>query len=254
MAEKGVQTLDRALNVLELLAVQKNGMGVTEIGQQVGLHKSTVHRLLGALASRGYVEKDAETGMYKIGLKVVEIASLHLNSIELKTEASPYLHTLAAISTQPVHLATLMDGEVVYIEKVDTVTSIRMYSHIGRRVPAHCSGVGRALYLDYSDAELMEIFKNYDFTAYTPNTATNLGKFIQRMGQARKLGYVIDDEEHEPGIRCIAAPIRDYRGKIIASVSTSGDKTIISPERDEELAAQVLRCADEISRRMGYTM
>lgn len=252
--EKGVQTLDRALNVLELLAVQKSGLGVTEIGQQVGLHKSTAHRLLGALLNRGYVEKDSETGLYKIGLKVVEISALHLNSIELKTEASPYLHTLSAISTQPVHLATLMDGEVVYIEKVDTVTSIRLYSHIGRRVPAHCSGVGRALYLDYTDLELTELFKGYDFIPYTPNTITNLGKFVDQMHHFRDLGYIIDDEEHQLGVRCIAAPIRDYRGKIIASVSTSGDKSIISPDRDQELAGHVLHCAQQISRRMGYTL
>ncbi len=250
--EKGVQTLDRALNILELLAVQKSGLGVTEIGLKVGLHKSTAFRLLNALAERGYIEKDSDNGTYKIGMKVVEISSIHLNSIELKTEAAPSLRTLAAISTQPVHLATLMGSEVVYIEKVDTLSSIRMYSNIGKRIPAHCTGVGRALYLDASESELTEAFKGYNFVGYTKHTVSNLRDFINQMKGFKELGYVIDNEEHEIGIRCIAAPIRDYRGRIIASVSTSGTKAIISKESDSTLIPKVLDCAREISKRMGY--
>ena len=134
--DKGVQTLSRALDILELLAVSKCGMGVTEIGQKTDLHKSTAHRLLNALCARGYVEK-SKSGSYRSGLKLVELSVLHFSNVELKTEAADYLKKLADESTQSVQLAAIVDDEVVYIEKVDAYHSMRMYAQIGRRAPAH---------------------------------------------------------------------------------------------------------------------
>src|SRR5690606_3038008 len=128
MSGKTVQSIDRAFDILEVLAVEKDGLGVTEIGNRLGLHKSTVHRLLTAMAEKGYIEKNEDTGTYRLGLKFVELCSLYLSSVELKTEAQPYLRQLVALTTQPVHLATLVDGEVVYIDKVESYNSIRMYS------------------------------------------------------------------------------------------------------------------------------
>lgn len=252
MSTKGVQTLDRAFDILELLATEKNGLGVTEIGNRIGLHKSTVHRLLTALGERGYVEKNMEYGTYQLGLKVVEISSIHLNSIELKTEAAPYLRKLAAESTQPVHLATLVGDEVIYIEKVETFNTIRMYSQIGRRVPIHCSAVGKALMIGLQDSEIEKMLHNRELQKYTEKTINDLENILQQVREARGRGWAIDDEEHEAGIRCIAAPIYDYRGKVIAAVSTSGPSHIIAREKDEEISQYVVRTAKEISKRMGY--
>lgn len=251
--DKGVQTLSRAFDILELLALSRTGMGVTEISTRVGLHKSTAHRLLGALMSRGYVEKDATSTAYRIGLRVVELASLHLKSIELKTEAAPMLRRLLEQSGQTVHLATLIGDEVVYIEKLCAFGDIRMYSEIGKRVPAHCTGVGRALFLDVEREQLAARFAGYDFMPCTDNTRTSLRLFLDDMDAFRTLGYVIDNEEHEAGIRCVAAPIRDFTGAIIAAVSTTGPKAALPPEKDEEVSGWVLKCAADISRRMGYS-
>ncbi|WHH56897.1 IclR family transcriptional regulator [Petroclostridium sp. X23] len=253
MAEKAVQTLDRALDILELLATQKNGMGVTEIGNRVGLHKSTVHRLLNALGERGYVEKNTDVGTYQLGMKVVEISSIHLNSIELKTEAAPYLRKLAAETTQPVHLATFVDGEVIYIEKVETLNTIRMYSSIGKRVPMHCSAVGKAIMTGMADTEIEQLLKTRDLKQYTAETLSSIGQVIEQVREARKIGWAIDNQEHEEGIRCIAAPIYDYRGEVIAAVSTSGPKSVIAPEKDNMISEYVVKAAKEISKRMGYT-
>ena len=132
MKENSVQTLDRTLDIIELLATVPNGMGVTEIGQKLGLHKSTVYRLINALVKRGYLEKEQSTGLYKIGLKFVEISSLHLQQIELKTEAVPYMRNLSELTGQVTHLAILDETEVVYIEKIDVIQSLRMYSQIGK--------------------------------------------------------------------------------------------------------------------------
>lgn len=128
MPESSVQTLDRALDIIEVLSTESEGLGVTEISQRVMLHKSTVHRLLNALLERGYIEKDSKLGTYKLGLKFVEISSLFLNKLVLKTEAMPYLRKLAELTGQPVHLAILDGNEAIYIEKVEALNSIRMYS------------------------------------------------------------------------------------------------------------------------------
>jgi len=250
--DKGVQTLDRALNILELLAVSKNGMGVTEIGQKTGLHKSTAHRLLNALFERGYVEKAVSGGTYKIGLKIVELSGLYFNNVELKAEAADFLRKLADESTQSVQLAAIVDGEVVYIEKVDAFHSIRMYSQIGKRAPAHCTAVGKAILMGMSNAELEEFFRDYNFKAYTKHTKTSKEEVLKDIEEAKQKGYSVDDEEYEEGIRCIGAPIYDYRKKVIAGVCTSGSRRVISPKREKELKDFVIKTAGAISRRMGY--
>lgn len=253
MSEKTVQSIDRAFEILETLAVEKDGLGVTEIGNRIGLHKSTVHRLITSMAERGYIEKNRDTGMYRLGLKFVELCSLYLNNVELKTEAQPYLRNLSRQLGQPVHLATLLDGEAVYIDKIENFNSIRMYSAIGKRIPVHCTAVGKVLISEQDSDEIIKFLEGKELTANTENTITDLGQLLKEIAEVKKMGWARDDEEHEVGIRCIAAPIYDYRKRIIAAISTSGDKNIVSPHRDKEIVQYVLNAASSISKRMGYT-
>ncbi|MFO7295368.1 MAG: IclR family transcriptional regulator [Caldicoprobacter sp.] len=247
-----VQSIDRAFDILEVLATEKEGLGVTEIARRIGLHKSTVYRLLTSMASRGYIEKNEVTGLYRLGLKLVELSSLYLNSLELKTEAQPYLRKLVALTAQPAHLAILDNHEAVYIDKIESFNSIRMYSAIGKRVPLYCTAVGKVLLMDKEDSKIRALFQGVQLVPHTSNTITDVDKLISEIDSVRRRGWAVDNEEHEEGIRCIAAPIYDYRGEVIAAVSTSGLKTIISPERDEEIAKYVVETAREISKRMGY--
>jgi IclR family KDG regulon transcriptional repressor len=252
MEDSKVQTIDRTLDLIELLATAKDGMGVTEIGQRIGLHKSTVFRLLNALAQRGYIEKDPKTSTYKLGLKFVEIGGLFLNKLELKTEALPFMRRLAEIVGQPVHLAIRDGVEIIYIEKVESVNSIRMYSQIGRRAPVYCSAIGKILLSGLSPERLRELFAEIRFERFTPNTILSPVELEKEILRAETAGWAVDNEEHEPNIRCIAAPVYDYTGKIIAAVSVSGENRVIRPERDREIAGFVVETAREISRRMGY--
>lgn len=252
MAEQSVQSLDRTLDIIELLATKPDGLGVTDIGQALSLHKSTVHRLISALARRGYIEKDIRTGMYRIGLKFVEISSLLLNHIELKTEALPYMRRLAGQLWQTVHLAIRDGTEIVYIEKVDSLQSLRMYSHIGKRIPAYCSALGKVLLSGIDRDVLLKTVSGIEMTARTPNTITNRDELIRQVDMVRSVGWASDNEENEEGIRCIAAPIYDFTGKIIAAMSVSGAKDIISPDRDEMIGGMAVDTAREISARMGY--
>jgi IclR family KDG regulon transcriptional repressor len=250
--DTSVQTIDRALDIIELLAIQREGLGVTEIGSRVGLHKSTVYRLLNALGERGYIEKDEKYSTYKIGLKFLEISSLYLNKLEIKTEALPYMRKLAEVMGQPVHLAILDGNEAVYIEKVEALNSIRMYSQIGRRLPLHCSAIGKVLLSGLKEDESKQMVKSIKLVKFTEKTISNQGKLLSEVSSVRMKGWAVDDEEHEAGIRCVAAPVYDYSGKVIAAVSISGDSRCITEERDEEIGEMVKIAANDISRRMGY--
>jgi IclR family transcriptional regulator, KDG regulon repressor len=249
---KGVQTLDRALDIIELLTMERNPVGVTEISHKLDLHKSTVHRLLNALAVRGYVQKEDLHSKYSLGLKFVEIGSQRLNHLELKIEAAPSLRRLAENTQQTVHLAILNGNEVVYIEKIEPVSNMRMYSQIGKRVPVYCSALGKTLISEMSDDDVKKLLSGTDFRAFTVHTRSSVDQLIADIDSVCKKGWALDDEEHEEGIRCIAASVRDYTGKIIASVSVTGDRRIISPERDNEIATLVMNTAAIISKRMGF--
>jgi len=247
-----VQTLDRALKIIELLAVNPQGFGVTEIGLQVGLHKATVYRLLAYLVTQGYIEKDETRPIYTLGLKFIELASLRLNQVELKTEASPYLRKLAATLDQPVHLAIQAGQEAVYIEKIEPRAHLRMYSQIGKRIPLYCSSLGKCLVLDLEDDELEALARGTVFHAFTPTTRTTAAEFVADVRLVRQRGWALDDEEHEPGIRCIGAPIRDFTGRVVAAVSASGDIGVIRPEPEARVSELVVETAQAISRRLGW--
>ena len=251
MADKSIQVLDRAFDIIEILAVEKDGLGVTEIGNRLDLHKSTVHRIISALTERGYVEKSSDRASYKLGLKLIEISSIHLNSIELKTEARPYLNRLVLQLKQPVHLATLDGCDVVYIDKVETTNSIRLYSQIGRRVPCYCSALGKCLLSGLEGIELDNRLNKVTFNKFTEYTLKSPEALKAQVLQTFQTGWAMDDEEHEIGIRCIAAPIWDYRDKVIAAVSASGPVDVFTRENCDEVIKNIKSAALEISARMG---
>jgi len=247
-----VQTLDRALRIIELLALHGEGYGVTEIGQKVGLHKSTVHRLLNHLVGQGYIEKDTTRAVYTLGLKFIELASLRLNQVELKTEAGPFLRQLASRLDQAVHLAILADSntEAVYIEKIEPQAHLRMYSQIGKRIPLSCSALGKCLVSDRSPESLGSLAEQLTYEVFTDHTRTSPQAFLADVALARQRGWALDDQEHEPGIRCIGAPLRDFTGKIVAALSVSG--AAITADRDAEVSRLVVDAANAVSRRLGW--
>lgn len=252
MKEQNVQTLDRTLDIIELLATSAQGMGVTEIGLKLQLHKSTVHRLINALAHRGYIEKDQKAGLYKIGLKFIEISSLYLHQLELKAEAAPIMRHLAEMTGLVSHLAILDETDVVYIEKVDVVQSLRLYSHIGRRIPVYCSALGKVLLSGQSDLRQKQILQSINYKPYTENTIQSQKALFSELQKTTQRGWAVDDEEHEAGIRCIAAPVRDFTRKVIAALSISGDSNTLTAEQDIKFRTIVVEAADTISKKMGY--
>jgi len=247
-----VQSIERAFDILELLSHESRGLALTKIGASLDLHKSTVHRLLSVLKNRGYIEQVQESGRYRLGPGFVELASLFLNSIELKTEAEPHLRQLSQITGQTAFLATLQGSEVVYLDKVEQYNSLRKYSIIGQRRPVYCTALGKALVMHRSRAELEQILRGAPFRRHTPHTHPNVASLLRDLKACRVRGWTTDTEEYEPDVRCLAAPIHDYRGSVVAAVSTAWNTRSTSVSF-KHIAPPVVEAARQISARLGFT-
>ena len=243
--------MERTFDILELLSKEQHGLSLTEIGNRLDLHKSTVYRLLYVLKQRGYIEKTSH-GNYRLGLEFIELSSLFLNNLELKTEAQPVLRELAGMTGNTVFLATLQENQVVYIDKMETYNSLRKYSIIGQRAPLHCTALGKAMLSGLPDSEIRRLCAGEPLMAFTPRTLTEVNALVAEIAKTRKRGFSIDDEEYEQGVRCIGSAICDYRDQVIAAVSTSGSTAMMPKKRVEEIGGLVLSAARDISRRMGH--
>lgn len=250
MAKATLQTVERALQLLEILAEHPRGMQPKEIEEVLKLNKVTVHRLLATLENRGFVERIGNA--YVIGLKVVELSSMKLNNVELKIEATPFLRELVSRVGLPVQMAILEGIEAVFIEKIESRNSFRMYSQIGKRIPVYASGVGKVLLLQETDEAIKQKLQGVEFDTFTSKTPKDVDELLEAIRVARKKGYAVDNEEHEKGIFCIAAPIYDYRDKIIAAISVGDNKKQFIKATNTKQIELITQTAREISRRLGY--
>ena len=250
-SDKGVQSLERALDIIEALSTERDGLGVTELSKRINLHKSTTHRLLSTLASRGYVRRH-DNGSYYLGLRLIETVSCYINSLELQTEARPYVAQITAELGLTAHLGVLEGDQVVYIERMDAVSGIKLYSQIGLRMHAYCSSLGKSLLSGFSSSELAKVMANCSFNRFTPNTISSLEELGQQLKQVRLRGWAIDDMEYDLNNRCIGAPVFDYRGEIIAAISASGPPSILTEGRIPIVADYVKAKAMLISNSLGY--
>lgn len=247
-----VQSLTRAFDIIEVLSREQDGLPLTGVAQRLGLPQSTAYRLLSAMKERGYVEQTERSGRYKLGLAFVELSSLYLNRIELKTEAEPHLRELSRKTRQTVFLATRDGDQIVYIEKVERFDSLRKYSIIGQRKPVYATSLGKALLLGLTDEQIREVLADTAFEKLGPKTLTDIPKLIYEIQLSRERGWAMDDEEAERGVRCVAAPVRDYRGQVIASVSISWSINA-NPEVDiAEFGSYVREATRQVSIHMGY--
>ncbi len=247
-----VQSIDRALDIIERLSTNRNGLPVGVLARELGLHKSTTSRLLQSLAKRGYVERDHATGLYRLGLQFVELAGAHLDNLELRVEARPPMYELSQRSGHTAFLAILRDSEVVYIDKTESFGSLRRYSIIGARAPVYSTALGKALLMSRSDAEIEELLAGVAFEPRTPNTVSGPAELLDDLRRSRERGFTLDLEENEPNVRCVGAAVSDYRGYPAAALSISGQAERIGDDRLSEYGALVRAAAEQISRRIGY--
>ena len=253
MAEQKIQVLARAFRVIEYLAEHKDGVGITDLANKTKLGKSSVYRVVDTLRDLGYVVQDQASDKYALSLKFVQLSSMLLNQTELKVVAYPHLRRLSAEVSQTTHLCVLRGTEAVYLEKIVAYShSVRMYSEIGLTVPVYCSAVGKCLVAWLPQNQQEEILKDISFKPRTEYTITNLEQYKKELVFVQNNGYSIDDLENEEGVRCVAAPIRDYTGDVIAAMSVSGNYESIETDEFRKSIERVTCTAAQISQELGF--
>ena len=250
--DKNVQSVDRVLDIVESLSTRQGGLSLTELAKSIDLPKSTTHRLLSTLLRRGYVAK-RDDGGYQIGLKLIESVSYYINSLELQTEARQFLARLTVDLGLTAHLGVLEGDQVIYIERIDVLSGVKLYSQIGLRMHAYCSSLGKSLLAGLSGEELTQVMARCAFERFTPNTITSLAALRKELKKVRALGYALDNLEYSLNNRCVGAPIYDYRGEPVAAISASGAPAVLPEERIPEVAKAVVSKAMAISRNLGYS-
>jgi IclR family KDG regulon transcriptional repressor len=256
LVENGSQTLAKGLIVLEVVAKYHEGHGarLVDICNELDIHKTTGHRLLGTLEALGYVEKDPENERFRLGLKLLALSTSLLEGLEVRSQASSFLNDLMLKTNHAAHLVVLdrTSGDVVYIDKVDSPQPVRMYTYVGIRFPANCAAAGKAILAHLPENELRPLLSNLQ--GQTPNSITSPEVLQEELEQIRLTGYATDDEENALGIRCVGAPILDQRGQVIAAISISAASTYLPKEEFPQVAQLVMEAAQGISRRMGYRL
>ncbi len=251
-----VQTIERVSQILELVARSSRGISIREASGKLNLPKGTVHRLLSSLAYFGYIKQDSETKNYLLGLKILELGNLIINQLDLRKIAEPLLRDLAEYTKETVHMVIIDNNEVVYIDKVETELNtggLKMASMVGSRIPAHTCAVGKILLSFFSEEELDRLVEEKGLPQRTPNTITDPAALKEHLELVRNQGYAVDNEENENGIRCVAAPIFNEKGKAVSAISISGPAFRVTKKViHESLKMEVMRTALEISKRLGF--
>lgn len=249
-----IQSVARATQIIDHIADHGNQDSLSNIARTIGLSKSTVFSLISTLEQLGYVQQDQTTGRYSLGLRLFELGQIVHASMDIRTIAMPHLQKLAEKHGETAHLAVLSGDEVVYIDKVDSPHSIRITSQIGGRNPAHCTGVGKVLLAWLPVSEFDNIMESKHLTHFTPNTITDHEALKQHLQQVRYQGYAMDEEEIEMGLSCIAAPIKNHKGDVIAAISISGPSHRMTCENLSLIRKDILDTASAISGKFGYRL
>ena len=253
LKEYSVPSIERALSVLECLAQSKHGFSISEIGRRLRIPKSSAHLIVTSLERRGFLQKNKQTGKYHLGLQLVSLSRSALENLDLREEAQPFLRSLMQESGLTVHMAVLERDEAVIIEKVEAPGLVRLASWIGRRLDVNCTGVGKALLACLPEDELTSLLRTKTFARHNSRTIISKNALRRELTLVKQAGYALDDEEDEPGLRCIGAPVFGDHQKAVAAISVAGTTSQITIDRVPILARMVTRAAGGISSRLGYT-
>jgi IclR family transcriptional regulator, KDG regulon repressor len=243
------QTVDKALRILEVLG--DGEARLVDISAKLGEHKSTVQRLLATLEAHGFVRQDQGSRRYSLGLRVLQLASEVLTSLDLRDAAQDILYELNDLTRETIHLGVYDEMQVVYIDKRESTYPIRMYSRVGARADCYCTGVGKAIIAFLPDAELRRYLENVSFVRYTPRTITSVERLKEEIARIRAHGYARDEQEHEEGVRCVAAPVFGFDGTVVGSVSVTAPAFRKSADEIEALAPAVIEATRRISANLG---
>ncbi len=246
-----VPALGKGVALLEVIA-REPGLGFTAIQERLGMPKSSTHHLISTMCELGLIKRRS-VGGYGLGLKLFELAGIANESNDLQREAMPLLREFAQRVQLTCHLGVLEQGEAVYLARVEGAQDIVVRSHVGQRFPVNCSALGKSLIAWLAPGPLDAVIANLAFEKRMPKTVMNAADFRLQLADVRRRGWALDDEEQAPNCRCIAAPIRDREGAVVAAISAVGTLEQVDDKRFEILAAQVIAAANAISESVFST-
>ncbi len=242
-----VQSIDRALDLLECLARSPNWMGISELSSATGQPVGTVHRLLMTLMAREYVARDSRTRRYALGPAFRLLAGAALRTPNWGEIAAPYLREMVEMSGETANLAVLERDRAVYVAQAQPVRMVRMFTEIGNRVPLYNTGCGKVLLAYQPEYMRSSYLSGTGLVPYTKTTITDPELLKQALEQIRQNGYAIDDEEQEEGVRCLSVPVYGMADKVIAAISISGPSSRLDSERIATLIPQVKRVSASLA-------
>jgi DNA-binding IclR family transcriptional regulator len=243
------QSLAKALQILGRLGT--GPASLDELAAALGVHKTTVLRLLRTLADEHFVFRDSGH-RYHLGARIHELSSRGLDQREVRGIAAPHLAAFNREHRHTTHLSELIGAEIVYIDKLESFDHVRMASRIGLRAPVHSTAAGKVLVADLSEAELAGVLASVTFAPATANTITDAAAYRVELGTVRAQGWGHDREENERSVNCIAAPVRDASGRAVAAVSVSVPNIVLTDERLLELLPSLLAVTERVSRECGW--
>jgi len=242
-----IQSLARGLKIMELLAANDDPVSVTELATELGIDKSSASRLVHTLSAYGYAEQDATSRRYRLGPQIVRLSRSLLTRMPLRDEAKPFLRQLVERTGECAHLAVLAQDRALYVDQVESPASLRVTTGVGTLAPLHCTALGKCLLAFGNGVPLPK-----ELRSFTPRTITDPEALRLHLEQTRRQGYAVDDEEYDYGVRCVAAPVFDFRGKAIGAIGISGPAGRMGLDRIPHFAQVVLDAARELSNRMSF--
>jgi DNA-binding IclR family transcriptional regulator len=248
-ATAGVQSVDRAATILEILA-RVGECGVTEVAAELVVHKSTAFRLLSTLEAHRLVEQTDDRGKYRLGMGLLRLAGATTARLDVVQEARPICKALAAATGETVNIAVLSDRSVLYLDQVAGQSALQAHNWVGQHIPLHATSNGKVLLSGLTADEVDNRLPR--LPSYTPDTVTTKARLRRDLAMVREQGYAVAVDELEIGLTAVAAPIRNAHGDIVASISVLGPTFRLSEERMEKVVPQCVEAGMEISHRLGW--
>jgi IclR family transcriptional regulator, KDG regulon repressor len=246
-----VFALRRGLSILDQFSGHEVEIGVNELARLVGMHKSTVSRLCATLENAGYLERDPGTGRFRLGARIYQLAGSSTSTTDVRVVARPVMLDLVQSSSETATLGVREGGDIVTIDVVDGLNHMRMATRVGMRTQLHASAVAKAILAWMPESEVDDLLRDWPMVALTPNTVTDGSALKQRLAEVRERGFAFDNEELEVGLRCVAAPIRDPHGRVVAGISISGPRHRMTEEAMQRYGPLVREAGEKISARLG---
>lgn len=247
-----LSSVRNAARVLTSFSTEERELGVSELARRLGLGKSTVHRLLVTLAGEGLLEQNPATGKYRLGLRMYELGALVSVHMDLHEAATTVLTDLRNHTGETTQLAVLDGREVVYVERLESSHTIRLFGRVGHRNQAHCTSTGKALLAHLPEAELEALLDGWELEARTPYTITDHDRLRDELARVRRQGYAENANEAETGVASVAAPVRDAHGEVVAALSVAGPAMRLDGGSMRRFAGLAIEAADTVSRRLGW--